>query len=74
MRFADTERVLLGTKAKALGRKALLELDTLVSSDTLGGWHRRLVAQTWEFSNRRGPGSDVLDWSSTVAVRPCHPA
>src|SRR4029079_748447 len=34
----------------------LLELDTLVSPDTLMRWHRRLVAQKWDFSNRRGPG------------------
>jgi putative transposase len=47
---------LLARKAKAVGRKALLELDTLVSPDTLMRWHRRLVAQKWDFSKRRGPG------------------
>ena len=34
MRFTDAERALLARKAKAVGRKALLELDTLVSLDT----------------------------------------
>src|SRR6185295_1719981 len=47
---------LLARKAKALGRKALLELDTLVSPDTLMRWHRRLVAQKWDYTKRRGPG------------------
>ena len=31
IRFTDSERTLLARKAKAIGRKALLELDTLVS-------------------------------------------
>ena len=56
IRFTDAERALLARKAKAVGRKALLELDTLVSPDTLMRWHRRLVAQKWDFSKRRGPG------------------
>jgi hypothetical protein len=45
IRFTDAERALLARKAKAVGRKALLTLDTLVSPDTLMRWHRRLVAQ-----------------------------
>ena len=56
IRFTDAERALLARKAKAVGRKALLELDTLVSPDTLMRWHRRLVAQKWDFSKRRCPG------------------
>src|SRR5215210_3871561 len=56
IRFTDAERALLARKAKAVGRKALLELDTLVSPDTLMRWHRRLVAEKWDFSERRGPG------------------
>jgi hypothetical protein len=45
IRFTDAERALLARKAKAVGRKALFELDTIVSPDTLLRWHRRLVAQ-----------------------------
>lgn len=56
IRFTDPERALLARKAKAVGRKALLELDTLVSPDTLLRWHRQLVAQKWTFVHRRGPG------------------
>ena len=56
IRFTDAERALLARKAKALGRKTLLGLDTLVCPDTLMRWHRRLVAQKWDFSQRRGPG------------------
>src|SRR5690606_23011525 len=56
IRFTDPQRALLARKAKAVGRKALMELDTIVSPDTLMRWHRRLVAQKWNYSSRRGPG------------------
>src|SRR5215471_4922516 len=56
LRFNDAERALLARKAKAVGRRALSQLDTLVSPDTLLRWHRRLVAQKWNFVQRRGPG------------------
>jgi hypothetical protein len=56
IRFTDAERALLARKAKAVGRKALLELGTIVSPDTLLRWHRRLVAQKWNFAERRSAG------------------
>jgi transposase InsO family protein len=54
--FTDAERALLARKAKAVGRKALQQLDTIVSPDTLLRWHRQFVAQKWTFVHRRGPG------------------
>src|SRR5258705_8285649 len=60
IRFTDAERALLARKAKAVGRKALLKLDTIVSPDTLLRWHRRLVAQKWNFAYRRGPGRPAI--------------
>ena len=51
-----TDLKLLARKAKAVGRKALLELETIVSPDTLLRWHRRLIAEKWNFVHRRGPG------------------
>jgi putative transposase len=56
IRFTDAERALLARKAKAVGRKALLELDTVVSPDTLLRWHRRPIAEKWNFVHRRRPG------------------
>jgi len=56
IRCTDAERAFLARKAKAVGRKALLELDTMVSPDTLLRWHRRLVAEKWNFAARRRPG------------------
>ena len=48
IRFTDAERAFLARKAKAVGRKALLKLDTIVSPDTLLRWHRRLVCSEME--------------------------
>jgi putative transposase len=59
-RFTDAERALLARKAKAVGRRALLELDTIVSPDTLMRWHKRLIAQKWDFSDRHGPGRPMI--------------
>ena len=39
-----------------MGRKALSELDTLVTPDTLMRWYRALVAQKWTYTYRRRPG------------------
>jgi hypothetical protein len=70
IRFTDVERALLARKAKAVGRKALLELETIVSPDTLLRWHRRLIAEKWNFVNRRGPGRPgVMQKISALIVR-----
>jgi putative transposase len=54
--FTDSERRRLARKAKVLGRKVLITLETLVTPDTLLRWYRDLVARKWNHSNRRGPG------------------
>src|SRR5258705_10737215 len=70
IRFTDAERALLARKAKAVGRKTLLKLDTIVSPDTLMRWHRRLVAQKWNFTCRRAPGRPgVMREIAELAVR-----
>jgi len=55
LRFTDEQRIRLAVKAKVLGRRALDELETLVTPDTLLAWHRKLIAQKWTYA-RTGPG------------------
>ena len=70
IRFTDAERALLARKAKAVGRKGLLELDTIVSPDSLLRWHRCLVAQKWSFADRRGVGRPgIMRHIATLIVR-----
>lgn len=57
LRFTDAERRRLARKARALGRKVLNELETVVTPDTLLRWYRELIASKWDYSHRRRPGS-----------------
>ena len=56
----DDQRRRLAVKGKVPGRRLLREIAT---PDTLLRWHRRLVAQMWDHSDRR----------KKVSVRPCTP-
>jgi putative transposase len=56
LRFTDAQRALLARKAQAVGRKALLELGTIVTPETLLRWHRELISRKFDFSHRRQPG------------------
>ena len=49
----DDQRRLLAVKGKAIGRKTLLQLTTIVTPDTILGWHRKLVAEKWDYSQER---------------------
>ena len=56
LRFNDDQRRRLAVKAKELGRKILAEVATVVTPETLLGWHRKLIAQKYDGSDKRGPG------------------
>src|SRR5258708_30790934 len=56
LRLNDNQRRRLATKAKGLGRKILAEVATIVTPETLLAWHRKLIAQKYDGSGKRGPG------------------
>ena len=56
LRFNDDQRRRLAVRAKKLGRRMLHELSTMVTPATLLAWHRRLIAEKYDGSKRRGPG------------------
>ena len=56
VRLDDNQRRRLAVKAKALGRKALAEIATIVTPETLLAWHRKLIAQKYDGTAHRAPG------------------
>ena len=56
LRFTDAERRKLGVLGKKLGRKALAELATIATPETILRWYRELVAKKYDGSARRGHG------------------
>ena len=56
LRFTDAERRRLAVLGKKLGHKALGEVATLATPDTILRWYRELVAKKYDGSARRGPG------------------
>ena len=56
LRFTDAERRNLAVLGKKLGRKALAEVATIATPDTILRWYRELVAKKYDGSGRRCPG------------------
>lgn len=52
----DSQRRALAAKGRALARRALAELATVVTPDTILGWQRRLVANKYDGASKRTPG------------------
>jgi transposase InsO family protein len=73
LRLTDDQRRRLAAKGKALGRKALKEIASIVTPDTILAWHRTLIARKWDHSARlRRPGRpptvrEVADWIVRLA-------
>jgi hypothetical protein len=56
LRFTDSQRRRLARRAKNLGRRALLNLETVVTPDTLLRWYRALIAREYNGSKARRAG------------------
>ncbi len=70
LRFTDDQRRRLAAKGKALGRRVLRELGTIVTPDTILRWYRRLVARKYDGSGKRRPGRPrVMDAIRALTAR-----
>src|ERR1017187_4712816 len=69
--LTDDQRRRLAVKGKVLGRKVLETVGTLFTPDTILRWHRLLVAQKWNTSDRgKKPGRPpVADEIRILVVR-----
>ena len=70
LRLNDDQRRRLAAKAKGLGRKLLAEVATIVTPETLLASHRKLIAQKYDGSGKRGPGRPrTADKIETLVIR-----
>jgi putative transposase len=67
LRFTNDQRIRLAAKARTLGRRALMEIRSIVTPDTLLAWHRALIARKYDGHLRRGPGRPPV----TAEIRAC---
>jgi hypothetical protein len=56
LRLTDDQRRRLAARAKGLGRRALAEIATIVTPETLLAWHRKLIARKYDGTVNRSPG------------------
>jgi transposase InsO family protein len=69
LRLTDAQRRRLAVRGKVIGRRALSEVASLVTPDTILRWHRQLVAQKWTYK-RRSPGRPrVMEIIADLVVR-----
>jgi putative transposase len=56
LRFSDRDRRRLAVLGRRLGRRALGQVATVATPDTILRWYRELVAKKYDGSAKRGPG------------------
>jgi hypothetical protein len=69
LHLTDDDRRRLAVRAHRLGRRAVREIATIVTADTLLRWHRQLVARKWTYATRRSSQRGVLAEIRRLVVR-----
>jgi transposase InsO family protein len=60
LRLTDDDRRRLAARAYRLARRALREIATIVTPDTLLRWHRQLIASKWAYTTKQIRWGGVL--------------
>jgi hypothetical protein len=72
LRLTDDQRRRLAVRGKAIGRRALAEVASVVTPDTILRWHRQLIAEKWTHK-RRSPGRPrVMEVIADLVVQIAH--
>ncbi len=69
LRLTDDQRRRLAAKGKLLGRKALWQIATIVTPETILAWHRRLIAAKWTYPRRQTGRPGVMREIRQLVVR-----
>jgi HTH-like domain len=69
LHLTDDDRRRLAVRAFRVGRRALREIATIVTPDTLLRWHRQLIAQKWTYATRPSSRRGVLVEIQRLVVR-----
>ena len=69
LRLTDDQRRRLAAKAKILGRRALDQVATIVTPDTLLRWHHRLIAMKWTHQAKRVGRPGLMKVIAALIVR-----
>lgn len=69
LRFTDGQRCRLAAKGRPLGLKALRQIATIVTPETILAWHRRLIAAKWTYPRCRTGRPGVMREIRELIVR-----
>ena len=69
LRLTDDDRRRLAARAFRVGRRALRDIATIVTPDTLFRWHRQLVTRKWTYATPRSSRRGVLAEIRQLIVR-----
>jgi len=68
-RLSDDQRRRLAAKGHILGRRALAEVASIVTPDTILRWHRKLIAAKWTYAARRAGRPGIMKDIRALVVR-----
>jgi hypothetical protein len=69
VRLTDDDRCRLASRAYRVGRRALRDIATIATPDTLLRWHRQLIARKWTYDRTSVNRRQVLAEIRRLVVR-----